>query len=73
VTIVRWSALLAALLTATAHADSPPVYTDAANPIVVHTGSQFSIALNANKTTGYSWTLHATGTASVARVGETYV
>lgn len=65
-------ALLALVLTGAASAASPPLYTDAANAIVVQRGSQFSIGLSANKTTGYSWTLHATGTAGITRVSETY-
>jgi predicted secreted protein len=67
------AALLAAPAVATAQSLDPAVYGigAASTPIAEHVGTRFLIALDSNKTTGYSWTAAVRGGA-VTNEGSAY-
>jgi predicted secreted protein len=52
---------------------SDVVYTNAANVIHVVAGELFLIALDANRTTGYSWSIAKLGGGTLQSVGTTYL
>jgi predicted secreted protein len=56
-----------------AAASSVQTFTDAHTPISVTVGTQFGVSLDANPTTGYSWTSSSSGTARIVRVSSTFV
>jgi predicted secreted protein len=66
--------LLGAMLAGVpAAASSVQTFTDTHKAISVTVGTQFGVSLDANPTTGYSWTSGATGTAHIVRVSSTFV
>lgn len=57
---MRRAAFVALLLSAAACGggnEPAPAYSDPAQPIEVHAGSEFTLALKSNQSTGYQWVL----------------